>query len=215
MGAPLADPDVLAARRVMLARPAMTQLRSFAASIRAEHGATPDFDPADGGTAARMLLLLETPGTAIGKTGFVSADNPTGTAANLRRFLAQADIERRDVAIWNAVPFVIHTGGPNRTPRAAEIRRGLALLPALLRLLPHLCCIVLSGRVAGLAESIIQAERPGLSVIRVPHPSPVYVCTSPDIPARLLDGFQRASAALRAENLVQRTISLAKAGELA
>ena len=175
----------------------MATLRAFASAIRASHGPTPDFDPADGGAAARMLLLLETPGTAIGKTGFVSADNATGTAANLRRFFAQAGIERQDMAIWNAVPFVIHTGGPNRAPRVAEIRRGLALLPSLLPLLPDLRCVVLSGRIAGLAEPIIHAERPGLAVIRVPHPSPVYVCTSPDIPVRILAGFRQASDVLR------------------
>ncbi len=66
----------------------MAPLRAFAAAIRAMHGPTPDFDPADGGTAARVLLLLETPGPAIGRTGFVSLDNATGTSANLRRFLA-------------------------------------------------------------------------------------------------------------------------------
>ena len=178
----LNEPGVLAARQAMLDRPRMAGLRAFAASIRAAHGPTPDFDPADGGGAARLLVLLETPGTAIGKTGFVSADNPTGTAANLRRFFAQAGLHRQDIVIWNTVPFVIHTGGPNRAPRMAEIRRGLALVPALLPLLPNLCCAVLSE----------------VSVIRVPHPSPVYLCTNPDIPARLLAGFRAASHLLQA-----------------
>ncbi len=194
----LNEPGVLAARQAMLDRPAMAGLRAFAASIRAVHGPTPDFDPADGGGAARLLVLLETPGTAIGKTGFVSADNPTGTAGNLRRFFAQAGLHRQDIVIWNTVPFVIHTGGPNRAPRVAEIRRGLALVPALLPLLPNLCCAVLSGRIAAMAEPLIRTARPEVGVIRVPHPSPVYLCTNPDIPARLLAGFRAASHLLQA-----------------
>lgn len=196
MKAPLADPDILAARRTLLDRPGMASLRAFAAGIRASHGPTPDFDPADGGPAARLLLLLETPGTAIGKTGFVSADNATGTAANLRRFFAAAGIARQDVAIWNAVPFVIHTGGPNRAPRRGEVRRGLELLPPLLPLLPELRCVIMSGRVAGLAGPMLAATMPSLSLIHVPHPSPVYVCTSPDIPRRIIAGFEAATALL-------------------
>ena len=55
----------------------------------------PDADPADGGIGARCLLLLETPGPSIGRTGFVSRDNPTPTAGNLRRFLPGRPIARR------------------------------------------------------------------------------------------------------------------------
>ncbi len=190
MAAPLADPVVLAARRAALQAPAMAPLRDFAAGLRAAHGPTPDFDPADGGVAARVLLLLETPGPSIGRTGFVSADNPTGTAANLRRFLAEAGLDRRWLALWNTVPWVIHTGGPNRAPRRDEIRQGLAALPGLLPLLPELRCAVLSGRIAALAEPALH----GLKLVRVPHPSPIYVCTSPDIPRRLVAGFAQAAA---------------------
>ena len=194
MAAALADPLALAARRAALQAPALAPLRDFAAGLRAAHGPTPDFDPADGGTAARVLLLLETPGPSIGRTGFVSADNTTGTAANLRRFLAEAGLDRRCLAIWNTVPWVIHAGGPNRAPRRDEIGRGLAALPGLLPLLPLLRCAVLSGRVAGLAEPVLRALRPGLGLVRVPHPSPVYVCTSPDIPRRIVAGFAQAAA---------------------
>ena len=171
----------------------MRVLREFAASLRASHGETPDFDPADGGPAARILLLLETPGPAVGRTGFVSADNPTGTSANLRRFLASAGLDRRDLAIWNAVPWVIHTGGPNRAPRSEEVRRGLAPLPGLLPLLPSLRCAVLAGRIAALAEPVLHAAIPGLPVFHVPHPSPTYVCTNPDISRRIVAGFTAAA----------------------
>ena len=211
----LSDPIALDNRRAMLAQPAMAPLRRFAADIRARHGPTPDFDPADGGVGARLLLVLETPGTSIGKTGFVSADNATGTAANLRRFLAAAEIGRREIAIWNAVPFVIHTGGPNRAPRMAEIRCGLELLPPLLSLLPNLCCIVLSGRVAGMAEPVIRRLHAEMPVIRIPHPSPVYVCTSPEIRRRIGSGLQAAAATIATENLCTAQNHLAPIGWMA
>ena len=153
-------------------------------------GAAPECPRGVGGGGARVLLLLETPGPAIGRTGFVSIDNATGTSANLRRFLAAAGLDRQAAVIWNAVPWVIHTGGPNRAPKLAEIRAGLAALPGLLPLLPRLRCAVLAGRTAGLAEQMLQAA--GLPVIRIPHPSPTYVCTSPDIPARIVAGLAAA-----------------------
>ena len=196
MIAALADPASLAARRAAVQTPEMASLRAFAAAIRASHGPTPDFDPADGGAAARMLLLLETPGPAIGRTGFVSIDNPTGTSANLRRFLAAASIDRRQIVIWNTVPWVIHTGGPNRAPRAAEIRQGLQALPGLIARLPSLRCVVMAGRVAAMAEAVLKTTRPNLVMIRMPHPSPTFVCTSPDVSRRITAGFQAAAACM-------------------
>lgn len=89
MTAPLADPAAVGARRAALAAPHMAPLATFAARLKEETGRpVPDADPADGGVRARLLLLLETPGPSWTRTGFVSADNPTPTGANLRRFLA-------------------------------------------------------------------------------------------------------------------------------
>ena len=188
--APLADPAILAARQTAFAAPANAVLRRYAASIRAVHGPTPDFDPADGGVAATVLLLLETPGPAIWRTGFVSMDNASGTSANLRRFLAVAGLDRSALVIWNVVPWVIHTGGPNRAPASAELRTGLALIAGLRAVLPHLRCALLSGRLARQAEKLL----PDLPCIAIPHPSPTYVCTSPDIAERITAGLRQAAA---------------------
>ncbi len=156
----------------------------------------PDVDPDDAGTEARLLILLETPGPHIHRTGIVSADNPSGTARNLRRFLAEAGLPRHERVIWNAVPWVIHSGGPNRAPRASEIRDGLAELPPFLALLLKLHVAVLAGRVAGMAADPIAAARPGVAVLRMPHPSPTYVCTSPDVPRRIAATLAEAAALL-------------------
>lgn len=174
-------------------------LERLVKALRAESGrAVPGFDPCDGGADARLLLLLETPGPRIDRAGgVVSRDNPTGTGRNLRRFLEAAGIGRADTVIWNAVPWVIHApGARNRAPRAAEVQAGLAALPRLLDLLPRLKVAVLAGRVAGQARGLLEAARPGLAVLAMPHPSPTIVCTSPAVPARIAATLAAARALL-------------------
>lgn len=192
----LAGPAAVEARRARLSAPHMRPLAAFAASLREATGrAVPDADPADGGVEARCLLLLETPGPSILRTGFVSCDNPTPTGANLRRFLRDAGLPRGALLVWNAVPFVIHApGAKNRAPRAPEVREGLALLPGLLALLPELCVCVLAGRAAAAAAPVLRAERPGLPLVEMPHPSPTFVCTSPEVPRRIVEALRTAAA---------------------
>ncbi|WP_407519344.1 uracil-DNA glycosylase [Methylobacterium oryzisoli] len=194
----LADPAAVAARRALLDAPHLAPLRALAARIRAERGApVPEPDPLDGGVAARLLLLLETPGPSIGRTAFVSRDNPTGTSANLFRFLAEAGLARTDTLIWNAVPWVIHApGARNRAPRTGEIREAVPYLVPLLDLMPRLAVAVLSGRVAQTLAPVLAAARPDVPVIGVPHPSPTYVCTSPAVPARIRAGLGEAARRL-------------------
>lgn len=197
----LADPEALAARRALIEAPHIAPIRALAARISAERAApVPVPDPLDGGVGARMLLLLETPGPAVLRTGFVTRDSANGTAANLFRFLAGAGISRADTLIWNAVPWLIHKEGAlNRAPRRAEIAAAAPYLAPLLDLLPRLAVAVLAGRYAGEAEPSLTALRPGLPVIRIPHPSPTYVCTSPDVAARIRRGLSEAAARLDRE----------------
>ena len=194
----LADPDALAARRALIAAPHIAPIRALAARISAERGApVPMPDPLDGGVAARMLLLLETPGPAVLRTGFVTRDSANGTAANLFRFLAEAGLRRADTLIWNAVPWLIHAEGAlNRAPRQAEVVAAAPYLAPLLDLLPHLAVAVLAGRYAGAAAPAITALRPGLPIIRIPHPSPTYVCTAPEVATRIRHGLSEAAALL-------------------
>ena len=194
----LADPGALAARRALIAVPHIAPIRALAARISAERGApVPMPDPLDGGVAARMLLLLETPGPAVLRTGFVTRDSANGTAANLFRFLAEAGLRRADTLIWNAIPWLIHAEGAlNRAPRRAEVVAAAPYLAPLLDLLPNLAVAVLAGRYAGDAAPAITALRPRLPIIRIPHPSPTYVCTAPEVPARIRRGLSEAAALL-------------------
>ena len=194
--AELANPAERDRRRALGEAPHMAPLSRYVAGLRRTYAEVPQLDPADGGTGARLLLLLETPGPRIGHDGIVSADNPSGTGANLRRFFAEAGLDRTDRLIWNTVPWVIHAGGRNRAPRETEIRAGLALLPGFLALVPNVRVAVLAGRVAGRAAAVLAAARPGLPVLAMPHPSPTYVCTSPDVPRRIRAALARAAALL-------------------
>jgi hypothetical protein len=158
----------------------------------------PHFDPADGGTLARLLLLMETPAPGSARVRFVSRDNPTGTAANLRRFLTAAGIARADSVIWNTVPWIVHAAGaPNRALRRPEIAEGLALVASFVELLPRLQVVLLAGRVAAQAETVITQKRPDLLVLGMPHPSPTHVCTSPDVPQRISATLHRAAEILQ------------------
>ncbi len=193
--APLADPAEVARRHALLAAtPRMQPLVRHAQALRAAYGQVPDADPLDGGGDARLLLLLETPGPAVAPSGFVSADNPTGTGRNLRRFCAEAGLDRLDRLIWNAVPWIIHANGRNRPPRAAEVRDGAATLPPLLRAL-GLKVAILAGRHAARAAPMFNQ---GTTVLFMPHPSPTIVCTSPAIAQRIQDTLRQAVALLRA-----------------
>lgn len=195
----LADPVRLAERAAARDRPHVLDLNGFVADLRARRGAVPDVDPFDGGTAARLLLLLETPGPGTEPLRFVSRDNATGTAANIRRFTEEAGLSRADTAIWNAVPWVIHApGARNRPPRRAEVAEGLRELPGFLALLPRLAVVVLAGRVAAQARPEIASLRPGLPVLEMPHPSPTIVCTSPAVAARIRATLAEAAGWLAA-----------------
>ncbi|BAU91583.1 uracil-DNA glycosylase [Methylorubrum populi] len=194
----LRDPVLLEARRAMADAAHVRPLRAFARRIAAERNAdVPDPDPLDGGVDARLLLLLETPGPSIGRTGFVSRDNATGTAANLFRFLNEAGIARRDTLIWNAVPWVIHAPGAlNRAPRRSEAVAAAPYFAPLLALLPRLAVVVPAGRFAQAAASPLAELRPDLPLVPIPHPSPTYVCTSPSVRERILAGLTRAATHL-------------------
>lgn len=197
MGSMPAIPAVsLEGRAALLAAPHVRGLEEYRAELLPRWPRMPHFDPLDGGTAARMLLLLESPSPGVEDLRFVSRDNTTGTGRNLRRMLAAAGIARADTVLWNAVPGILHApGARNRAPRAAEVAAGLLELPGLLDRLPALRVVLLCGRVAARAAPLLEA-RPALAVLRMPHPSPVYVNTSPAIAAGMMAVLAQARTLL-------------------
>lgn len=183
-------------RRALLTLPHVAPLENWRSNLACERQ-VPHVDPHDGGTNARLLILLETPGPGEASIRFVSRDNPGGTQRNLARFLDEAGIARRDMLLWNCVPWVVHApGARNRPLRRGEIREGLGTLPSLLALLPHLTTIVLAGRVAREAAPIIAATRPDVAILTMPHPSPANVCTSPAVAAAIRKALSAAATRL-------------------
>ncbi len=193
----LDDPELIEEWRQALSQPHILQFETWRRTLLIEGQSVPHFDPADGGIDARLLLLLETPGPGPERTRFVSRDNPSGTARNLRRYLDEAGIDRREMLLWNTVPWIMHPpGARNRALRKAAIDAGLATLPGLLALLPRLKVCLLAGRVAAKAGLIVSAHDPSIGVIPMPHPSPANVCTSPKVGERLGAAFSEAAALL-------------------
>jgi len=192
----LRDPREQALRRALLGEDHVAPLVAYGARLARRIGkAVPDIDPLDGGVNARLLVLLETPGPRVLGTGFVSRDNPSGTSANMFRFLANAGIKRSDTVIWNIVPWLIQTPGErNRNPTREEVAEGLAHLPDFLNLLPRLELAVIAGRKAEAALGLLEAR--ALHCLTMPHPSPTYVCTSPDVALRISACLEKAAERL-------------------
>lgn len=152
-----------------------TPLSSFVSMIRADRGLlreVPDFDPNNGNEAARYLFVLEAPGPRAVATGFVSFDNPDQTARNLRDQLKDAGINRKDIAIWNIVPWYVGNDDQNqiRAVRPDEIATGTKYLKQLLPRLPELRCIVLVGGEARRAHVPLSAET-AVRIVSCHHPS--------------------------------------------
>ena len=151
-------------RRTLLSLPHHAPLAAYADALRRPDVMVPDFDPLDGGTAARVLFLLEKPGPGIHPGGFVSRDNDTPTAAAIRTFMAQAALPRSETVLWNLVPWWNGTTAVTGAERVA----GLGALAGLMPLLPALDTAVLVGRTAGTAHGVLG----GLRVLVSAHPSP-------------------------------------------
>ena len=90
--------------------PTIQPLREWADNLAARREVVvPYMDPADAGTAARVLFLFEAPGpmTNAGNprrgSGFISVDNDDQTAANAWNARNDAGLHE-GVMHWNAVP---------------------------------------------------------------------------------------------------------------
>jgi hypothetical protein len=195
----LCNPEERARRQALLGENHVAPLVAYGAQLARRTGkSVPAVDPLDGGVNARLLILLETPGPRVLGTGFVSRDNPSGTSANMFRFLTNAGIARADTVIWNIVPWLIQTlGERNRNPSRLEVTEGLAHLPDFLDLLPRLELAVLAGRKAEAALGLLEARE--IPCLTMPHPSPTYVCTSPDVALRISACLEKASERLARE----------------
>ena len=79
----------------------------------------------------KFYTLLEAPGPKAVLSGFVSRNNPDGSAKNFFEFNAQAKIPRKLTVTWNVVPWYIGDGKRIRSANRADLQNGILELPPL------------------------------------------------------------------------------------
>lgn len=174
------DEALVAERREMLRTVASVQpLVDWSEGLRARSGGAmvPHFDPAEAGVDTTALFVFEAPGPMTNAdnpragSGFISVDNNDQTAANV--WMARNAIGlHRGALSWNIVPWYL--GNAARKPTAAELVDGARELTSLMRLLPDLRVVVLSGRYAQHAwrSHVVEVPSPATDVVEMWHPSP-------------------------------------------
>lgn len=179
----LRDPVVIQSRVERLFAPHISPLTHFVETIRSETGLNrqiPYFDPFDGGINAKCLFLFEAPGPGAVESGFISRNNPDETAKNFFELNHQAGLPRGMTVSWNIVPWYIGTGCKIRPANMKDIEKGKKYLIRLLSLLPHLQVIVLGGKKAQKALSLVNEANLSISLLKMPHPSPLFVNNKPE-----------------------------------
>ncbi len=158
----------------------MTHVRAlddYARALETARGRpVPRFDPLDGGVAARLLVLMESPSRRGIEQGFASADNPTPTGRRMREEMAASGIRREDRVVWNVVPWYLGDAQKARNPTLAERREGAALLPSFLALLPSLKVVLTLGVAAREGWRSLDLVLPHVAA---PHPSNTNLCARP------------------------------------
>jgi uracil-DNA glycosylase len=195
----LGDSSACAERLGELYRPHIARLTQFVEDLRRANPSIPAryipyFDPWDGGVEAQILFLQEAPGPKAVASGFVSRNNPDETAKNVFLLSREAGIERKHALRWNIVPWYIGSGKKIRAATAADARAGMIPLLELLALLPRLRGVVLLGKKAQIAWSVLNARRPDLRLFVSPHPSPLFCNHAPENRERILAVFREVCA---------------------
>jgi uracil-DNA glycosylase len=165
------DVAVQQRRAAMLHDPHVARLTAFAAKLRVR-GEVPNFDPLDGGEAARVLFLFEKPGPMTAASGFISRNNDDLTAEYTFKFMREIGIPREQTVIWNLVPWWNGT----RKVTAKELRDGTDCVTDLITLLTSLRAVVMVGSKAARAKPFF--EKTGLKLFTSCHPSPVARATN-------------------------------------
>ncbi|WP_290971372.1 uracil-DNA glycosylase [Herbaspirillum sp.] len=178
----------------------MIELTNYVKRLREKFGAPwefPDFDPLDGGRDAELLFLMEKPGPMTSTkgekgSGLISRDNNDPTAEAIFDFMNQARIPRERTALWNTIPG---WNGKIKIGKG-ERQQGIEELPHLIALLPKVKGVVLVGRQAQRAQSVITASN--LMVFTSYHPSPKVRSINPHLWNAIPDRWASAFRAIQA-----------------
>jgi uracil-DNA glycosylase len=170
----LKDEHEIAKRRQMLRQKHVAPLTAYVLALRRETkkgNRIPFFDPFDGGIEAQCLFVLENPGAKAYGTGFISRNNPDQTAENTFKLLRDAGLNRDLTALWNIVPWYSGTGKEMKQATTKEIKEGCQHLVNVIIKFRRLQMVVLVGRKAQKAKSILKQEFPRLELLEMLHPS--------------------------------------------
>nr|WP_296390120.1 uracil-DNA glycosylase [Williamsia sp.] len=163
-------------------------------------GHVPYVDPAQGGTNARVLVLLDNPSTkaeAGTGSGLLSLDNNDATAKNCRLAYKQFGVDWKHVVHWNVCPFPT-ANQSNGSSMASERQRGAEWTRAIFALCPRVDYVLLLGRAAedGWRRAAIDSNN--LKVTEdVPHCSRRGLSTS-DSRSRFENAIRDLAAHLKA-----------------
>jgi len=165
--------DELSDRKSELSDAHIAPLTTLVDWIRSDRGGAkkvPYFDPWDGGIFAKVLFLLEAPGPKSDECGFVSRDVQDPTAKNLDELIREASINRKDIVIWNVVPWYLGCGKKIRPAKMSDINDSQKYLERFFSLLPKLEAIVLLGKNAQKVKKII-ISNVNCPIFETYHPS--------------------------------------------
>jgi hypothetical protein len=207
----LRDPIAIQSRLTRIFDPHISPLTNFVETIRKETGLNseiPYFDPLDGGINAKCLFLFEAPGPRAVNTGFISRNNPDESAKNFFELNHEAGLPRELTISWNVVPWYIGTGTKIRPANKNDIDGGKKYLLDLLSILPNLRIIVLGGRKAQKAETLIKAAHPDITLIKMPHTSPLFINNAPENKLKILRILQAVKKQLLENQELNRSDSV-------
>lgn len=156
----------LSRARLGLRRPSLTSAHTAALTSlirkmrRRRRRSVPNVDPLDGGAHALVLILLETPGPRAVASGFVSMCNDDPSARNMKRSIIQAGLRRKDVVLWNIVPWCLSSKTKNLNAKSGHARDALCETHEFIEQLTELRAIVLCGGVARAMRTHLKVSVP-------------------------------------------------------
>lgn len=194
---------VVRAKHARLSEPHIAPFVALADEIAAVRGLTPGDvpypDPQFAGTAARALVLLQSPGPRTSRTkgsGLLSLENDDRSAERCYYLYRRAGLDWRALLHWNAIPWPTASSKPS----SRDLREAVALLPRILSLLPRIEAVLLLGDYAQAAwkraAAADLAPVPLDQIFRGPHPSDRGVMLS-GAEDRLRSAVKQLSDALR------------------
>jgi len=172
----MADPGFRHEQERDLYAPHVRPINELVDDLRTQgRGFVPYVAPLHGGTEATLLTLLRDPGPATqahSGSGFLCVENDDPSAERQATAFAEVGILPSDFTPWNAYPWYI-----NQDPSSAQLELGVDPLARLLKMMPHLCVVMLQGGSAQAAWRHLRkrypllADKPDLLVIKAIHPS--------------------------------------------